>query len=91
MEFDGTEYNKQFFPDPKPEKPIRLKGKALQYLYNAIWIRDNGLCQVCFIAVCQGTPPHHKRFKSKGGSDTMENLITICPKCHNKIHHINGK
>ena len=30
---------------------------------------------------------HHVIFKSKGGSDTPSNLITLCEKCHNDLHN----
>ncbi len=32
---------------------------------------------------------HHIIFRSKGGTDTPSNLITLCEKCHNDLH--NGK
>ena len=83
MEFDGTEYNAQYFPKPKP---IRLKGKRLHTLYNAVYKRDNGLCVDCGKWVEKGTPPHHIVFKSQGGSDTMDNLKTVCMDCHFKYH-----
>lgn len=72
-------------PDPKPKR-IRLKGKALHDLYNAVWVRDKGLCN-CGKWVEQGTPPHHVIPRSKGGADTMDNLVTICNECHYRIHH----
>ena len=77
-----------FTPDPKPEKPIRLKRSERHNLYERVWERDKGICQICKTAyVLFGTPPHHKIFRSQGGSDTMENLITACPACHYRIHH----
>lgn len=29
---------------------------------------------------------HHIRFRSKGGTDTPDNLITLCVSCHDKLH-----
>jgi 5-methylcytosine-specific restriction protein A len=29
---------------------------------------------------------HHKDFRSKGGDDSEENLITLCAKCHSQVH-----
>jgi len=70
---------------PKPKKPIRLKGKKLHELYDAVHARDNGQCK-CGKNVEQGTPPHHIAKKSQGGSDTMDNLETLCSECHYKEH-----
>ena len=79
------------------KKPIRLKGKKLHKLYQEVYERDQGLCQVlklengiykkCGKWVEPGTPPHHVVPRSQGGSDTAENLITICNECHYRKHH----
>jgi 5-methylcytosine-specific restriction endonuclease McrA len=29
---------------------------------------------------------HHKKLKSQGGTDDIENLIAVCRTCHNKLH-----
>jgi len=29
---------------------------------------------------------HHKRFVSKGGKSTTDNLIALCPSCHADLH-----
>ena len=31
-------------------------------------------------------PPHHIVFRSQGGSDIPENLISLCRGCHNNAH-----
>lgn len=33
-----------------------------------------------------GLDPHHVIFKSAGGLDVLNNLITLCRKCHDDIH-----
>ena len=75
-------------PNPKPKKPIRLKCKKLIALYRKVYERDFGLCQRpdCLEWVELGTPPHHIILKSQGGEDTLENLITLCINCHDKVH-----
>ncbi|MFX5176317.1 HNH endonuclease, partial [Acinetobacter baumannii] len=30
---------------------------------------------------------HHKRPLSKGGDDTVENAVALCPNCHRFEHH----
>lgn len=54
----------------------------------AVLNRDNYTCQICkknksgiILEV------HHKVFKSNGGSDEPENLVTLCENCHSKIHN----
>jgi 5-methylcytosine-specific restriction endonuclease McrA len=52
-----------------------------------------GICQLCdekapFIDK-QGIPfleIHHIHYLSKGGSDSVDNVIALCPNCHRKIH-----
>lgn len=34
---------------------------------------------------------HHIRFRSAYGSDTLENLILLCDKCHAKAHGVEEK
>ena len=69
-------------------KRIRLKGKKLYDLYERVFERDNYTCQN---PDCPGgwqldKAPHHVIFKSQGGSDTEENLLTLCLYCHGKAH-----
>lgn len=58
----------------------------------------HGYCQLCnqpapFIDD-SGKPflhSHHIEYLSKGGLDTIENSIAVCPNCHAKIHNIKSK
>lgn len=73
------------------EKRVRLKGKKLYDLYEDVFERDNWKCQG---ENCPGywpldKAPHHIIFKSQGGPDTEENLITLCMYCHSKKHGVN--
>lgn len=53
-----------------------------------------GICQKCnnpapFNRASDGTPyleVHHKVQLSKGGDDTVENAIALCPNCHRESH-----
>ena len=49
------------------------------------YCRDNPYCEICGYF---GTPAHHIIFKSHGGSDLPENLITLCADHHAKAHGI---
>lgn len=47
--------------------------------------RDNHTCQCC--KTKKGTlHAHHIIYRSKGGADTLDNLITLCEECHKKLH-----
>ena len=50
--------------------------------------RDNYTCQICG-AKNTRLEVHHIIFRSQGGSDDLDNLITLCERCHNNLH--NGK
>ena len=34
---------------------------------------------------------HHIKWLAKGGEDTIENTVALCPNCHRKMHIVNGK
>ena len=48
-------------------------------------MRDGGKCREC---EKKNTPlfAHHIVYREHGGKDTIENLITLCKSCHNKVH-----
>lgn len=51
-----------------------------------VFARDNYTCQVCKKQnkiLCT----HHLLYKSKGGSDRADNLITVCTDCHSSENH----
>ena len=54
----------------------------------AVLNRDNYTCQACNGKHKDSKlEVHHIIFKSKGGSDEHENLITLCHTCHYNLHH----
>ena len=34
---------------------------------------------------------HHIEWLSKGGSDTIDNTVALCPNCHRKMHIVNDE
>ena len=34
---------------------------------------------------------HHLKWLSKGGIDTIDNVVALCPNCHRKMHELNNK
>jgi 5-methylcytosine-specific restriction endonuclease McrA len=59
-----------------------------QNLKQYILKRDNYLCQSCKKKTKQKAELHihHIKFRSNGGTDTKNNLITLCKPCHDKLH-----
>lgn len=61
-------------------------------------LRANGLCDLCDqpapFKTSVGEPYlecHHVKYLSKGGSDTIDNAVALCPNCHRKIHSLELK
>lgn len=56
-----------------------------------------GICQLCDNKApfeVKGKPflhVHHIEYLSRGGKDTIENAIAVCPNCHAKIHQLELK
>lgn len=48
--------------------------------------RDQYCCQHCQKTGGISLQVHHIQFKSEGGTDTPENLITLCENCHTRLH-----
>ena len=58
-------------------------------------LRASGKCEECadpapFIRKSDGHPyleVHHKIPLARGGPDTMDNVLALCPNCHRKAHY----
>ena len=48
-------------------------------------VRDNYTCQCCGKNNCR-VETHHIIFRSKNGSNDLENYITLCEDCHKAVH-----
>ena len=74
-------YSTQFVRDPYVSEYVKKKA--------------NGICQDCkqpapFINKKTGEPyleTHHIIPLSQGGSDTIDNVVALCPNCHRKRHY----
>ena len=60
--------------------------------------RANGYCQLCESPApfndSHGNPyleTHHIIWLSKGGRDSIENTVALCPNCHRKMHVLNNQ
>lgn len=56
-----------------------------------VFDRDNYTCQVCGKSKDKILHTHHIVYKSLGGTDRADNLITVCTECHISKNHKEGK
>ena len=82
---------------------IRLTGRALTELRQACFCRDKFLCRECGRMVAWDVADAERGFgipvgemahiqsRGAGGSDILENVRTLCPKCHRDEHNAGGK
>jgi 5-methylcytosine-specific restriction protein A len=84
-------------------KPGTRSTSSLQYDRDP-WVveyakrRANGVCQLCKESAPfnnnKGEPyleVHHIVWLAKGGEDTPENTVALCPNCHRKMHVVDCK
>jgi len=84
----------------KEKVPQKVLVNSIQYIRDPIIVeyvkrKANGICQDChqpapFINKKTGEPYleiHHIVPLSQGGSDTIDNVIALCPNCHRKRHY----
>jgi len=59
-----------------------------QNLKHYVLNRDKYVCQICKKKTKNNTKlhVHHIKFKSNGGTNTKNNLITLCELCHDTLH-----
>lgn len=55
-------------------------------LRRAVFDRDNYECQRCGESSLSQLSAHHIIYRSLMGKHELENLVTICGKCHGMIH-----
>ncbi|WP_434139317.1 HNH endonuclease [Photobacterium leiognathi] len=80
------------------KKATRYQQQSTGYERN-IWVAElakrlaKGQCQLCIQPApfknAKGEPyleTHHIVWLSKGGDDTSENTVALCPNCHKKMH-----
>ncbi|HHT9136796.1 MAG TPA: HNH endonuclease [Candidatus Wunengus sp. YC60] len=71
----------------------RRGGTISSFYGSGVWIqvrkrivkRDNATCQHCGFTG-KSLHVHHKEFKRNGGTETDDNLVTLCARCHRLEH-----
>lgn len=71
---------------PLPKRgEIRLQGEEYEELRQRILRRDGWRCQGC--GRSEKLQIHHIEPRSHVRKDAEQNLVTLCARCHRKIHH----
>jgi hypothetical protein len=87
-------------PQPKPTARVREKAEKVKQtkahraeVAKAVARRDGHRCRCCGTAcdpnameLMKRAHQHHIVFRSKGGNDTTENLVSLCAWCHADVH-----
>jgi 5-methylcytosine-specific restriction endonuclease McrA len=64
-------------------------GKWRGELRKALLKRDGGRCRLCghpgIAGKGKGLQGHHVQSRAKGGPDTLENSVLLCPTCHGRM------
>ena len=69
----------------RPKRPrLRLDPELYEQLRKQVLRRDGWRCQGC--GTRSNLEVHHKEFRSQGGDDSEQNLITLCAACHSRVH-----
>ena len=55
-----------------------------------VFARDNYTCQCCGKSKDKVLQTHHIIYRSNGGTDRVDNLITVCTDCHTSKNHQKG-
>ena len=64
---------------------LRLDPVAYENLRQHVLRRDGWRCQSC--GTMSNLEVHHQEFRSHLGSDSEQNLITLCSDCHAAVHN----
>lgn len=81
------------------EEPIKAVVSMEVYFNNPnviteVYLRANGICESCkhpapFKRASDNSPyleVHHKLPLGSGGTDSLANVMAVCPNCHKKLH-----
>jgi 5-methylcytosine-specific restriction endonuclease McrA len=63
---------------------LQLDPELYEQLRKQVLRRDGWKCQIC--GTRSNLEVHHKEFRSEGGDDSEQNLITLCVECHASYH-----
>jgi len=76
----------------KYKRPSKKYPDSWNRLRHVIFERDHYICQMCGKKLDRSSPSrvpvcHHIKPLGIGGSNSFNNLVTVCPRCHEIIHY----
>lgn len=91
LHIEVGKFNTQKMKNPDITNEEYQNGQCAGYYDTRYFVfaRDNYICQVCK-KKNKILRTHHLLYKSKGGTDSADNLITVCTDCHTSENHKQG-
>lgn len=68
---------------------VKLAAPAYKKLIAEVYERDGWRCRSCNRR--DGINAHHIKYRSQGGNDEIDNLVSLCVRCHRAVHDGNLK
>ena len=92
LNIEVGKFDVQKIINPKIQNTEYQQGETYGYYDVRYYVfdRDNYTCQVCKKSKDKILHTHHIFYRSKGGSDKANNLITVCTECHTSANHKEG-
>lgn len=86
--FEGGNFDMAKMNNPKISGTEYQEGPKKDYYNTKAYVlaRDSHMCQAGKRGCCEKLQVHHVIFKSQGGSNAPDNLITLCEKHHDELH-----
>ncbi len=69
---------------PKGEEARNWRGGRRKYLTKCVLVRDDYTCTICGLKDPEIMEVDHIKEFSLGGQNSLENLQTLCPNCHER-------
>jgi len=88
VNFEYAKFDLHKINNPDVKGKDYQNGRKKGYVNTAEYVlcRDKHSCQLCKVKSGK-MRVHHVIWQSENGSDTPENLVTLCEKCHEKVHN----
>lgn len=89
---EAGKFDVQKMMNPKIEGVEYQQGETFGF-YDVryfVFSRDNYTCKACRKSKDKILRTHHIIYRSKGGTDKADNLITVCTDCHTSENHKEG-